>query len=58
MHHSFLLDEWRWTCPCGARAAERHGICRKCRARARWERKIVRRRGMTYLRKLRIVYAR
>lgn len=53
MHRHFVLDNWRWTCPCGARAAEPNGICRKCRARARWQQKITRRRRGNHERGLR-----
>jgi hypothetical protein len=34
---ALLLDEQ--TCPCGARAHPPHPACRKCRDRARWERR-------------------
>lgn len=27
------------TCPCGARIGRYHPLCRKCRARLRWERR-------------------
>lgn len=26
------LDTWAWQCPCGARAEDKYGICRKCQA--------------------------
>ena len=43
MHHSLRpLDDWSWRCPCGARAEEKYGLCRKCRARAAWRRRTTR----------------
>jgi hypothetical protein len=38
-HHLEILNEMRWGCPCGARAEEPYGLCRKCRARAIWRRR-------------------
>lgn len=36
------LDTWAWQCPCGARAEDKYGICRKCQARAAWRRRTMR----------------
>lgn len=33
------LDDWRFLCPCGAKAEHEYGICRKCQARATWRRR-------------------
>jgi len=33
-----MIDERSWTCLCGARASQAHGLCRKCRHRAEWMR--------------------
>ena len=37
--HLIPLDDWRWQCPCGARAERVLGLCRKCRSRAAWLRR-------------------
>jgi hypothetical protein len=38
-HHPTPLEDWRLQCPCGARAENAYGICRKCRARLTWNRR-------------------
>lgn len=31
-----------WRCPCGAHAAKKYGLCRKCEARDTWQRRTAR----------------
>jgi hypothetical protein len=40
--HPVPLDNWCWRCPCGARADDMYGICRKCQARTAWRRRTMR----------------
>jgi len=34
-----FIRDWPARCPCGADAAHRYGLCRKCQARATWRRR-------------------
>jgi hypothetical protein len=48
-HPSPSLEDWRMRCPCGARAEQAYGLCRKCRARANWLRRRARRGWFAHL---------
>jgi hypothetical protein len=37
--YTTVIRDWPARCPCGATAAHRYGLCRKCQARATWKRR-------------------
>jgi hypothetical protein len=39
LDYTTVIRDWPSRCPCGAAAAERYGLCRKCQARATWTRR-------------------
>ena len=41
--YTTVIRDWPTHCPCGAAAAERYGLCRKCQARAYYSRRKERR---------------
>jgi hypothetical protein len=43
MNFNYLpFEPLPWRCPCGAHAAKRYSLCRKCEAREVWRRRTVR----------------
>jgi hypothetical protein len=43
LDYTTVIRDWPTRCPCGAAAAERYGLCRKCQARAYYSRRKERR---------------